>query len=296
MPMLRRPSLSVLRSRSQPERQHPNTTLVRPSIYSTSCLPRDCRYPTGLNFTKKPTVEEEVVSEPLFQDCYLPHDDELLPIETSVRPNWAVDLKDLTWDEESFEDLKAQLLGFQNVIATTVSILSVGKPKVVDVSPPSSIKSCRQRPHTYHSRSTSCIIERPYYLHSRRTSYTDSECSSYSTPSSVSDISEGSYINFSRPTGIAVSYTQLPDHALTTSSYDHHIRSLSGSVFTSKLRKLRDMELVQTPNMVAPGATDCASPLNLTPCSETEVDSMAEVAAILKQNEVTSPVWFKRWS
>ncbi len=296
MPMLRRPSLRVLHSRSQPERQHPGTTLVRSPIYSTSCLPRDSQYPTGLNFPKKPTAEEEVISEPLFQDCYLQLDDELLPIETSVRPNWAVDLEDLTWDDESFENLKAQLLGFQNVIATTVSILSVGKPRVVDVSPPSSITSSRQRPHTYHSRSTSCISERPYYLHSRTTSYTDSECSSYSTPSSISDISEGSYINFSRPTGIAVSYTQLPVHALTTSSHDHHIRSLSGSVFTSNLRKLRDMELVQTPKIVAPGATDCASPLDLTPCPEIEVDNMADVAATLKPHKVMSSEWFKRWS
>lgn len=293
--MLRRPSLRLLRSRSQPERQHADNTLGRSAIYSTSCLPRECRFPAGLNFAKEPTVEEESIPEPLFQDCYLSHDVESLPIKTLVRPNWAVDLEDLTWDEKSFEELKAQLLGSHNVVATTVSILSVGKPKVVDVSPPNSIKSCRQRPQACHTRSTSCTIERPYYLQSRRTSYADSDCSSYSPPSSISDMSDASYVNFSRPTGIAIPYAHLPVQTPITSPHDHHIRSLSGSIFTSKLRKLRDAEAVHMPKIVPLGGTERAPPFERVPSSrpETKVDSIAEVAAIVKQNEATTPWWIK---
>lgn len=134
--------------------------------------------------------------EPLFQDSYASPDDEQLPFELSAASaaRFHEYLQDLssttpTPDDSEYEQDEQDDISMVEIeegeIATTISLASPGKPKMIDLSVASSFSSSRSASSSYSD------VRISGFLHSRRASEV-SECETPFTPASFFDSSEES--------------------------------------------------------------------------------------------------------
>lgn len=230
-------------------------------------MPEECE---PLERPAKTRFDKDGPKEPLFHDVYITSEDDISPTDSTDSPlaPWAEELDESLFDDD---DLASVSSSENSDVAYTVSIFSVGRPRVVDVSPRGSIRC--QRSSSLHSRSGSSSFSIPslsrgdsgdwirasYPTHSERieshnTTTIDEESamdaerfySVFGSDNNLNlDISTLKTASQSRPLSrISAECVQPLQHRLSYSNDSHRLSRLSVDSGTSRLKRQHRMSSI----------------------------------------------------
>jgi len=210
--------------------------------------------------------------EPLLYESYLSSDVDLVSVQPPELPKWPLNYDEDMAPDETLEELGLALDNEEDcqIVATFISIVNVGKPKVVDISPPMSIKSptSPRLSQSNHFEDKSSIYWRmPSYQSSRSSSdYSRTDRTDSFDSRSSSSISEPKTPDFggSFSPSIQESHntpfprSSIPERAKTLRRQSKNLSMSLSKAFLTKLREATPAPPLPVEN-VAIGSPTCMS-------------------------------------